>query len=314
MRGGHTGLIFARKSLTRLEFMPEALLKTAPYRDIINGEGTAIFMKAIYALITALMMTASGYSEQLAQQPSEENYDRITIDGTEYSITFDDEFDGNTLDTSKWELCPEWKRQDYNAYWDDGMTSLDGKGNLVLTMDKKGDTFYSGGIRSKGLFEQKYGYFEVRCTLNSIPGYWSAFWLMGETVSNVDDSGRDGTEIDIFESAYYEKNAVNHGLNWDGYGSDHKGSGHRYSAAGLYEGYHTFALKWTPNEYVFYVDGEESWRTSDGGVCQEPLYLKMTTETGSFAGRAPEGTSLPDSVYIDYIRVYQAEEQVKKYL
>lgn len=271
-------------------------------------------MKTVYALITALLMAATAFTEQLAEIPDDAGYDKVTVDGTEYHLTFDDEFDGSTLDSSKWELCPEWKRQDYNAYWDDDMTALDGEGNLVLTMSAKEDAYYSGGIRSKGLFEQQYGYFEVRCTLNSVPGYWSAFWLMGETVSNVDGSGEDGTEIDIFESAYYNSNAVNHGLNWDGYAQDHKSSGHRYTASGLYEGYHTFALKWTPNEYVFYVDGVESWRTSDGGVCKAPLYLKMTVETGSFAGRPPAVLSLPDSVYVDYIRVYQADTPVRTFL
>jgi len=27
------------------------------------------------------------------------------------------------------------------------------------------------------------------------------------------------------------------------------------------EGWHTFGLSWKPDEYIFYVDGKETWRT-----------------------------------------------------
>lgn len=235
----------------------------------------------------------------------ETGYDRVTIDGTEYELTFDDEFDGTELDTTKWELCPEWKRQDFDAYWSNDMTSLDGKGNLVLTMSTDGNRYYSGAIRTKGLFEQQYGYYEIRCKLNSVPGYWAAFWLMGDTVGNEDGSGEDGTEIDIFESAYYNSNGISQTLNWDGYGAAHKSSGYKYTQYDLYRGYHTFALKWTPDEYIYYVDGKETWRTSDGGVCKAPLYVKVTTETGSFADQKPDPRNFPDSFYVDYVRIYR---------
>ncbi len=230
----------------------------------------------------------------------------IYIDGEAYKLTFTDEFDGHELDLSKWEYCPEWKRQDLECYWDNDCVSFE-DGKLVLTAEDAGDAYYMGAIRSKGRFEQAYGYFEVRCTLNSIPGYWTAFWLMGETVAKENDSGVDGTEIDIMESAYYNR-GVQHTLNWDGYGENHKASGYVAEKTGLYDGsYHTFSLLWTEDEYIFYIDGQESWRTSAeeaGGVCTVPLYLKFTAETGSWTAAELTGEGFPDNVYVDYIRVY----------
>jgi len=69
------------------------------------------------------------------------------------------------------------------------------------------------------------------------------------------------------------------------------------------KGFHTFGLLWTPEEYVFYVDEKETWRTSAGGVCQVPLYLKLSDEVGSWGGDVSKA-KLPDRFLVDYVRVY----------
>ena len=63
--------------------------------------------------------------------------DRIVIDGCAYTLTFEDNFEGTALDTSKWELCPEQPRQDLRAYWRDKMTEVK-DGNLIEGMVCKG--------------------------------------------------------------------------------------------------------------------------------------------------------------------------------
>ena len=57
--------------------------------------------------------------------------DKITIGGKNYVLTFEDNFDGTALDTTKWELCPEQPRQDLRAYWRDELTEVK-DGNLIL--------------------------------------------------------------------------------------------------------------------------------------------------------------------------------------
>jgi hypothetical protein len=51
------------------------------------------------------------------------------------------------------------------------------------------------------------------------------------------------------------------------------------------------------------VDGKEVWRTKEGGVCQVPLYLKLSTEIGEWAGDIRKA-KLPDDFVVDYVRVY----------
>jgi beta-glucanase (GH16 family) len=236
----------------------------------------------------------------------------INIDGQKYVLSFEDNFDGTELDTTKWERCPEEKRQDTIDYWDDDMSYLDGDGNLVIEscLDEKSGKFLSGGVRTHGLFEQAYGYFEIRCKINTVPGYWTAFWLMSGDVLSEKNGGRDGTEIDIFESPYCTEKKIQHTLNWDGYGSAHKAEG-KIVDADVYDGnYHTFSLLWTKDEYVFYIDGNESWRTDAQkaqGTCEVPLYLKITSETGSWTG-LPKAENFPDYMYVDYVKVYKAAD------
>ena len=235
----------------------------------------------------------------------------LYVEGEEYSLTFEDEFEGNALDRTKWAPCPEWKRQDLNCFWENDMIAVNGDGLLTVTADYKDGNYYMGAIRSKGLFTQTYGYFEVKCTLNTVPGYWTAFWLMGETVEKVDGSGVDGTEIDIMESAYFGT-AINHALHWDGYGKDHKSIGSQTKNSDVYDGgFHTFSLLWTEEEYIFYIDGKETWRTKAekaGGVCQAPLYMKFTSETGSWTASKLDTSKFPTSVYVDYVKVYEKKK------
>ena len=62
---------------------------------------------------------------------------------------------------------------------------------------------------------------------------------------------------------------------------------------GVMEGWHTFGLWWKPDEYVFYVDGKETWRTKAGGVCQVPEYILLSDEIGKWGGDIKKA-KLPD--------------------
>lgn len=225
------------------------------------------------------------------------------INGKECLLTFSDDFNGDKLDTSKWSLCPEWERFEGN-YWSNKHVKTDGNGQLMLYAGEEGDVYSSGAIRTHGKFNQTYGYFEIRCKLQTEPGFWGAFWLMGYNVGKVGNGGKDGAEIDIFESAYLNSSSVNHAIHWDGYGSEHKSTSQKTTIPDLYTGFHTFALEWNKDEYIFYVDNIMTWRTNAGGICEVPLYLKITTEVGSWAGDISKA-NLPAAMVIDYVRVYK---------
>ena len=246
--------------------------------------------------------------------------DTRVINGKTYTLTFKDDFDGDKLDTSKWDYCPNWNRGNLNppGRWDDSMVSVsDGCLHLGVSLDSNGVPI-SGAVRtlkknySKTLFSQCKGYFECRCQLQSVRGFWGAFWLMSRT--GMDDNnnvngGVDGAEIDIFESWSLTQNRVNHGIHWDGYGPNSGGSKEPPAnpIPGLYQGFHTFGLEWTDTEYIFYIDGKVTHRTSEGGISTVPSYMKLTIECGTWAGTL-EKSKLPAEILVDYVRVWQEQK------
>lgn len=221
--------------------------------------------------------------------------------GKVYEVSFEDIFSGNVLDETKWRCCPESRRQDIGGWWKDSMTEVH-DGNLWLWAKIDNGTPISGAVRSLGLFEQAYGYFESRIMFPRTTGFWGAFWMMCGRVGKVDGSAVTGAEIDIIESGECPRGGVNHAIHWDGYGEAHKSVSSVFKRPGLYKGWHTYAFEWTESEYIFYVDGEETWRTSEPGICRYPGYLKLSTEFGSWA--APiVADELPDCMRVDYVRV-----------
>ncbi len=222
--------------------------------------------------------------------------------GQRWQLAWSDEFNGAQLDLTKWEILGDWKRRD--GFWTQSESYLDGRGSLILRTRQDGDKFVCGAVRTKNRFEHRYGYWEARCKLPTQPGHWPAFWIMSDGVFKVGDEGRDGTEIDVAEfpkrDGTYEIN-----LHWDGYASHHKSVGRKITAHAITNGFHTFALKWTPTNYTFYVDDKEVWQTTDGGVSQAPEYLKLSEEIGEWGGKIHEA-KLPDYFEVNYVRVYDA--------
>ncbi len=242
-----------------------------------------------------------------------------------WPVTFEDNFNGAEIDATKWEVMdsasPRREGPFGDGYWKAADCWLDGEGHLVQRgrAIEGTEDYSSGAMRSRGRFEQAFGYFEIRCKLPEKPGWWSAFWLMSSTVHSIGNDGRDGTEIDIMESPWANTNTINQGLHWDGYGPEHRFSLHPVPGLwGIQDGYHTFALEWTEDEYVFYVDDRVTWRTTAGGVSQVPAWVKVTCEIstelgdfGGFWGGDPRDTDWPDFFLVDYVRVYQDPVRLK---
>jgi beta-glucanase (GH16 family) len=220
--------------------------------------------------------------------------------GKEWRMVWNEEFEGNRLDESKWDV-PEYKRR--AAYW--SRKAIEVKdGHLAIKTFKIGDDYYNACVRTRGKYEKAFGYFEAGIKLQKSAGHWSAFWLRGDRVNNVDGDGRDGTEIDVMERPFTD-DRINHALHWDGYGKEHQSTGFESKVPGIGEGWHTFGLWWSPTEYRFYIDGKPTWQSKAGGVCQNPLYMKLSDEAelGGWAGDVSKAT-LPDEFLTDYVRVY----------
>jgi beta-glucanase (GH16 family) len=225
--------------------------------------------------------------------------------GKVWTLAWHDEFDGAALDTSRWVYRPDAKRRD--GWWDRKAVTLDGRGHLVIETIKEGDAYIDGCVTTQGRFEHAFGFYVARIQLQRQPGHWSAFWITGPGVASVGDGARDGAEIDIMEKPWLD-DRVQHTFHWDGYGKDHQTQEKVARVPGVMDGFHTFGLWWKPDEYVFFVDGNETWRSKAGGVCQVPEYMLLSDEVGAWGGDIAKA-SLPDRFLVDYVRVYDLIEK-----
>lgn len=264
------------------------------------------------------------------------------------NINFGERYQGNK---EIWTLSPHairWESNDESkpeqaCWWCDNMVEVK-DGNVIVHSRYEENHICSGECPTKGrftsgietrrivgdnnnnkgtadelLFSQAFGYFECRVKIPKSQGMWSAFWLQSSNMRKIGNKGKDGTEIDVYESAFInsEQSEMGHALLWDGYGS--KGNVDDYIGKleqDLYDGYHTYALKWTPEYYVFYVDGKATWATDGGDVSRVPEFLRLTVEIDAGDGRGPHGQQIGQFSHnnadnqdflIDYVKVWQNE-------
>ncbi|HPE94495.1 MAG TPA: glycoside hydrolase family 16 protein [Bacillota bacterium] len=245
---------------------------------------------------------ASGDCNSVTVSDDASQYQPCLPDGTgEWALTFQDEFNGTVLDSSKWCAAPEGARRD--GVWCEELAFPSGDGELIIRTEMRDGKPWSGAIRTYRKFLQAGGYFEIRCVFPSQEGMWHAFWLMCGSVLSEENGSTDGIEIDIME--YLPAlGGVNLAVHWDGYGSAHKSDNSFIEDAVFADGYHTFGMMWDSDGYTFYIDSVKVWNTKADGVCTSPGYMKLTTEVGEWGGSV-DPDSLPADWKIDYVRVYE---------
>ncbi len=243
-------------------------------------------------------------------------------------LTFEDHFDGEKLNGDVWRAHNFYGVRK-GGYWSESQLRLE-DGNLIITTEYKedgefGPGWYTAGIETEDRFEQTYGYFECRCKLAKGQGLWSAFWMMNSNVNSVLGHSRNGAEIDIFESPFWfrgkkKRNLVTLNLHYNGYGLHT-----RYKNVGIfrldndpYENFNTYGMKWTPEDYTFYINGYEVAKTSWGGVSEQPEYLILSCEvdggdaipTRGWSGYIEKNDkkSFKAEYVVDYVRAYMLRD------
>ena len=222
----------------------------------------------------------------------------------DYCLVWNDEFDGDTIDSLKWDYRYPGTTRGYGVVAPEN-TYVDGDGHLVIEVTKKGDEYKIGQVGTHNTYSTQFGYFECRAKMNSELGPHVAFWLQAPTMGKEDNNPQvNGTEIDIFE--YHVKGSINtvyHNLHWNGYGAQHQHVGTTVEIDGMDSGFHVFGLEWNENEYIFYVDGEETWRTTEA-VSHRTEYMILSAELSGWGGDFSRSV-FPDKVIFDYVRVFQ---------
>ncbi len=225
----------------------------------------------------------------------------------DWTLKFDDEFNGTSLDTAKWSTG--WYGSGITApvnsseddCYDPAQVSEAG-GALGLTLIRKSencgtaDPLYAGGLVSTyGKFNFTYGYIEARVWLPGAPadpGYvanWPAIWTDGQNWPEDGEidiaEGIDGRVCAHFHNAAHSSQGLNPG-------------GESGCPGGKFTGgWHTFAANWEPGRITYYYDGIDIGSVTSG-VTSAPMFLVLDYAT--------EGSAqAPDTMKVDYVRVWQ---------
>lgn len=240
--------------------------------------------------------------------------------GTAWELNFSDEFNGTTVNTTKWNIDNSATSRAARPgigisswYWKPANVAV-ANGNLILKVTKEtASKMHCGSINSSGKYLTTYGYFEARIKIaDATKGTHTAFWLQGPNMGNVDGTANDGAEIDIFESAWtadYTKSVIH----IDGYSTSHQANTIQYTTPGIHSGYHTWGMWWTSSFIKIYYDGvlKVTYSTAKW-IPQVDEYLWLS-DGASFG--FPDGNPCFTSqalgflteAYVDYIRVWKPQ-------
>jgi beta-glucanase (GH16 family) len=252
--------------------------------------------RATLAIATALAVTALEAPARAA------NWDKPG-----WQLTFQDEFDGADVDTTKWVKRYKWGEAQINgelqAYVDDAFQLAGGV--LTIAGDKRaatyaGQTFqYASGVLCS-VHQQTYGYFEARLKVPAGQGMWPAFWLLGAV-------GTTGVnEIDVHEILGNAPSTVYMTVHWGtDYAAGHESDGSSWVGPDFSADFHVFGLEWRPDAIIWTIDGVEHKRHTGDGIPQVPMYVILNLAIGGSWPGAPDATTpFPANYQIDYVRAY----------
>ena len=245
------------------------------------------------------------------------------VDLTGYQLVWNDEFDGDALDTTKWSghnndlngtISKAYDAENGHEacyYTSDCLAVKDG--NLILSIRHADGSdparpkgWYCASIDTAETQQFTYGYFECRAKLAKAVAGNCAFWLNSPVAYDPSVPKEKGNEVDIMESMRYgvaHEGSIENNLHYfDETGHQRLHARWVIVDGNPYEEFHTYGVKWEKTGYTFYVDGKEC-RKTDFGLASGPEYIVLSNFMRNFKTQVIEGDSA--DFVVDYVRVYQ---------
>lgn len=250
-------------------------------------------------------------------------------------LLFDDEFDGPSVDTSKWtngtlpfsglDGSKHYHNRQYGSYVEPG-NAVTRDGVLDLTTNDVPVTdpdvpaigtipYTEGMVTTKGTFATTGGYFEICAKFPAGRGMWPAFWLAaanGQWPPEIDVAEWFGS-LEAMQIGQPFATGANAGNQWL--------STWRYDNAAT-TGYHDYAVWWSdtsPATIRYSIDGRmvhEVDGTTATTIPNTPMYLILNSGTWAPATRGgpPDATTVfPNAFQVDYVRVYRTPPPQQPY-
>lgn len=313
-----------------------------PYRyKVLSGVTAAI------SLITILSLCIfTGASTQAATSSTREDTSESAVPNG-WTQVWGDEFDGTSLDSSKWDVIPaDWQAEQTSSD-SDHVFLQDGVLHLKTTLSDDGTIVRPSAISTVASNNQKlvryrnythmawrYGYAEIRVKTDTSGGAWPAWWMTGDT-NLPDRQEQNGMgEIDIME-VWPQSGKQRPALHKWAY----PGGGEYTRGKSLTEGnamnavpqnkWTTYGVKWTPTTLTFYVNGHQTasvgitdkndfgtdiqGNTDKMAMFRDPMYMILNGGAAS-EQKYIDTSKIPFDFQIDWIRIWQNTKDSKQKL
>lgn len=244
--------------------------------------------------------------------------------GEGWKLAWSDEFDGDALNEANWnrQIVPAGRfNEEWQAYTDSADNAWVEDSCLIIralhTGEEHGhDQYTSARLNTAGKQSWTYGKVAARMQLPYGEGMWPAFWMLG---SSCNENGGDTPwpqcgEIDIME-LYGSKSdaAVEANIHSADTRGEHQQMGavpYHLESGKFSDRFHVFEVEWDEHRITWKVDGKEYAATDlakeDDSEFHQPHFILFNLAVGgTHAGRPDATTCFPQTMYVDWVRVYQ---------
>ncbi|MCX7986827.1 MAG: family 16 glycosylhydrolase [Bacteroidales bacterium] len=241
-----------------------------------------------------------------------------------YQLVWSDEFNGNSLNRNVWnvEVNDQGGGNNELQYYTDRTENLRVEGgNLVIEARKENyltRNYTSARITTQKKVSFRYGRIEARMKLPYGKGIWPAFWMLGESISQV--GWPNCGEIDIMEMIGGGTNdsKVHCTLHWGPMvngGHPYYGLSYTLPSGKFADDYHIFAVEWDDKAIRGFCDNTQYFvmDITKAGLeaFHNPFFIILNLAVGgNWPGNPDATTVFPQKMYVDYVRVYKKTSQL----
>ena len=230
------------------------------------------------------------------------------------NLVWSDEFNDPTINKTNWVFETGnnngWGNSELEYYTNRPANASISNGNLQIIAIKEsylGKSYTSARMKTQGLRNFTYGKIEARIKAPVGQGIWPAFWTLGKNINDPLWNWPKCGEMDILEHIDNSK-VLNGTLHWDNNG--HLSNGKTILCD--VTKFHVYGLEWDANSIKLFLDGTQYLEQniannfSSTDEFHLPFFILLNLAVGGTWPGSPDATTIfPDTLFVDYVRVYQ---------
>jgi len=228
-------------------------------------------------------------------------------------LVWQDEFGGATLNSDwSYELgngCSVgncgWGNNELETYTNNTANVRLENNRLIITAINTGGGYTSARIKTQTKIKPRYGRIDVRAKLPKGQGIWPAIWMLGENITTI--SWPACGEIDIMELVGHEPSKSHGTVHFDQSGYKSSTGSTTLTSGDFSDSFHVFSLVWEKDKITWYVDNQsfKTFNHNESEFNQQFFFIMNVAVGGNWPGSPNETTVFPQSMEVDYIRVFQ---------